>query len=95
MKKLFCLLFAIGFLAGCEIGFHPRHGSATVSVVPVSTAPAMCIEDYYEPYPSSWAYHCDSACCYYELYDNGWTCEETWCYDYDYCSWDLVNEFCY
>jgi hypothetical protein len=87
MKKLISLLFIIILSAGCEIGVHPR--------LPMVATVDMCIGDSYEPYPNSWAYHCDSACCYYEFYDNGWTCEETWCYDYDYCSWEFVDEFCY
>ena len=93
MKKLISLFIITVFLTGCEIAFRPR--VPVVTTTSYVTPPAMCIGDYYTPYPSDWAYYCDSDCCYYQLQDGPWTCEETWCYDYYYCGWDLVDEICY
>jgi hypothetical protein len=83
MKKvLFLCLFVI---AACEVRTAPV--KATVVVEPQVCAPTS--SDVY------WASYCDGSCCYEEYWSGPWICEEAWCYDYYYCSWEYMGDTCY
>ena len=87
MKKLLSLFLLCTILFGCEIGVRPVPVPTKIVFKGQTCGP--------EPYDTQWASYCDGTCCYEEYYDNGWLCEEAWCYDYYYCSWEYMGEICY
>ena len=96
MKKVLILLAFV--CASCEI-YTP---TGSVAVVPYVEATELCTYDdmphYYEDVWTCW----DGCCTWIVDYPYYYTtCEETWCaYESHaglatYCSWELVDEYCY
>tara|TARA_R110000824_G_scaffold1643_4_gene8141 strand:+ start:10773 stop:11036 length:264 start_codon:yes stop_codon:yes gene_type:complete len=87
MKKLISLIILLGIVVGCEVGVHPHPVSSTI----VIEGP-VCEPDYQSMY---WASFCDEGCCYFKEYNDGWICEEAWCFNSYSCQWDYATTFCY
>jgi len=97
MKTILISLFALACI-GCEI-YTP---TGAVTVGPYIEVSETCIYDdtpyYYEEVWTCW----DGCCTWIIDYPYYYTtCEETWCiYETQaglatYCSWELVDEYCY
>ena len=92
MKKIISILLLL-CVVGCEIRPMRNYEKPTTYYYPTTVVTEHCGYDPY-PYPLEWADYCVGDCCAWETYDGMWTCQETWCYDYSVCEWD-VTEVCF
>ena len=83
MKRILFLCLLV--IAACEV--RPVPVKTTVVVEPQVCTPSSS--------DIRWAHYCDGSCCYEEYWNVPWLCEEAWCYDYYYCSWEYMGDICY